>query len=73
MHIDWVKKKVTWTKEKWETMVFSEEKKFNLDGPDSSQCYWHDLRKEKQQFSKDYLEEDLLWFGELFLHLERLI
>ena len=27
MHVDWVKKKVTWTKEKWETMVFSNEKK----------------------------------------------
>ena len=36
MHVDWIKKKITWTKEKWETMVFSNEKKFNLDGPDSS-------------------------------------
>ena len=33
MRLDWVKKKVTWTKEKWETAVFSDEKKFNLDGP----------------------------------------
>ena len=52
MHIDWVKKKVTWTKEKWETVVFSDEKKIHLDGPDGSQCYWQDLRKEKQLFSK---------------------
>ena len=49
--MDWVKKKVTWTKEKREIVVFSDEKKFNLDGPDGSQCYWHDLRK-KQLFSK---------------------
>ena len=30
--------------------------------------------KEKRNscFQKDYLEEDLLWFGELFLCLERL-
>ena len=27
-------------------------KKLNLDGPDGSQCSWHDLRKEKQLFSK---------------------
>ena len=27
-------------------------KSFNLDEPDGSQCYWHDLRKEKQPFSK---------------------
>ena len=52
MHIDWVKRKVTWTKEKWETAVFSDEQKFNLDGPDGFQSYWHDLRKENQLFSK---------------------
>ena len=27
-HKDWLKKKVTWTKEKWETVVISDEKKF---------------------------------------------
>ena len=46
------KEKVTRTKEKWETVVLSHEKKFKLDEPDSFQCYWHDLRKEKQLFSK---------------------
>ena len=29
--------------------------------------------KRSSYFQKDYLEEDLLWFGELFLRLERLI
>ena len=47
----WAAEKVSWV-DKWETVVFSDEKKFNLDGPDGNQYYWHDLRKEPQYFSK---------------------
>ena len=36
----------------WSKIVWSDEKKFNLDGPDGIRYYWHDLRKEPKCFSK---------------------
>lgn len=41
--------------DRWITVVFSDEKKFNLDGPDGWKLYWHDLRREKEIFSKRQL------------------
>nr|CCA13866.1 protein Y45F10D.1 putative [Albugo laibachii Nc14] len=33
----------------WDSIIFSDEKKWNLDGPDDCQHYWHDLRQPTDQ------------------------
>lgn len=50
--LKWAKNVMSWNDE-WKQIIFSDEKKFNLDGPDGYKHYWHDLRKEpKECFSR---------------------
>lgn len=65
------KKRVQWAEEKvdygskWDEVIFSDEKKFNLDGPDGCQFYWHDLRKEEENFFSRQMggQSVMVWAG----------
>ena len=50
--LEFAREFVSFSLEQWSRIVWSDGKKFNLDGPDSLHNYWYDLRKEKQIFSK---------------------
>lgn len=52
--LNFAQQRMSWSAE-WRKIIFSDEKKFNLDGPDGLQYYWHDLRAEPSTcFSRNF-------------------
>ena len=56
---EWAVEKVTWS-DNWDKVFFSDEKKWNLDGPDGCQFYWGDLRKEEEWM---HIAQSTIWRG----------
>ena len=66
--LNFAKKHMAWRNE-WDNVIFSDEKKFNLDGPDCCAYYWHDLRKEPEvKLSRNFGGGTLMIWGGFSSH-----
>lgn len=50
--LSWAEKFVQYSQNQWGSVIWSEEKKFNLDRPDGHAFYWHDKRITKRVLSR---------------------
>ena len=62
-HDQWARNHMNWIDE-WQTVLFSDEKKFNLNSSDERAYYWHDIRKEPKTFlSRQKWSSLMMWIA----------
>lgn len=49
LRVKWARAKLEDLNQNWKTVIFTDEKKFNLSGPDGLNYYWHDLRRDAEE------------------------
>jgi transposase len=64
VRLNFSRNKMNWSK-KWRQIIFSDEKKFNLDGPDGFSYYYHDLRKDERIILRRQMEGGsvMIWYA----------
>lgn len=66
--LEWSKENLKYKAEEWRNIIFNDEEKFNLDGPDGWAYYWHDLRQDEREFPKWQMEGGSIMVWACFPH-----
>lgn len=61
--LQWAKKMLEWDAIDWTKLIFTDEKKLNVDGLDGLCHYWHDLRQEKVIFLSKYIKRSKFYLS----------
>ena len=64
--LEYARQYQTMSAKEWQKVVFSAEKKYNLDGSDDFEKYWHAKKFQLRITQQGIVEEDLLWSGGAF-------
>ena len=68
--LKWATEKVGWGRE-CEKVIYSDEKKFNTDGPDDWCRYWRDFRKDEKHLCRRHTGGGGVWNGPHFRILDK--